>query len=523
MTASPLKCPPLWGTQRSPERATLGPHIAEVAAPLGKPLLPHQRLIVDVAGEIDPDTGLLAYSQVVVVGPRQVTGKTELILPVLAHRCLGVFRDGAGVPQPQRVIYTAQTADMARMKWRDVHLPRILASRKIRAHLANPSAQYGGARLRLNAEAMLWRNGSVWSPISTTGKTGGTGDTLDLGVIDEAWANEDARTELSMRPAMLTRDWRQTWVMSMVPGLSRKQPNTWSYLLSKIELGKARVEADVRHGTAFFMWAAPDGADPGAESTWWSCMPALGHTTRVEAVRDDFESEGMSLVDFCAEYLGWIPGGSTPRWTLISQDTWGRLRDPLSAIDGGHALGVEISEDRTHGWIGAAGRRSDGHWHGEVVEPGHKEAAGVVGVDWMLPRLLELCDDGRPVTVVVDPSRPANSLIIPLRNHRCRYHRTGIDVSTPNSRQMAAACGRFYDATGQEPREDDTGVRIFHLGQPELDRALAGARKLDRGEGAFTFVKKGSVSDLGALYCVVEAMFGHELKGALARPRPQVF
>src|SRR5258705_13396582 len=81
-------CRPLFGTPRT-GRPTLGPKVAEVAAKLGKPLMWHQRYIVDGELEIDPDTGLLAYGEVVIVGPRQATGKTEVLLPVMTHRCLG--------------------------------------------------------------------------------------------------------------------------------------------------------------------------------------------------------------------------------------------------------------------------------------------------------------------------------------------------------------------------------------------------------------------------------------------------
>lgn len=490
--------------------------MAEVAARLGKPPMPHQAHIFDVAFELDPETGLLAYSEVVVIGPRQATGKTELLLPVMTHRCVG-FDDalahwsrrefGLEVPLPgeQRVLYTAQTADDARKKWRDVHLERLKAS-KFRGDFR--------ARLQQNMEAFLWRNGSSWSPGSTTGKTGGTGDTLDLGVIDEAWSRENFRTELGMRPAMMTRQWRQLWVTSMIPGLSRAQPGTWPYLAHKRQVGRARVEADVRYGTALFDFSAAEGLDPRDPATWWSCMPGLGHTVTEKTVREDFEA--MDLVDFEAEYLGWEPKVATPRWLLIRQQIWQDQLDAGSAIEGRPALSVEIAEDRSAAWILAAGRRADGDWHVEVVEPGFRVPRNVVGLDWLEPRLLEIVGSHRPWTVVVDPSRPAQSLIVPLR-------RRGVDVLTPNQRDVAGACGRFYDATGQEtPAGGDTGVRVWHLGQRELDDAVAQARKLDLGNGSFVFVKKGSTAVLCPLYGAALAMHGHEVK-ANAIPRSKVW
>lgn len=527
VTQRALSCPPLYGTPRTPERFTLGPQVAEVARRLGRPLMPHQAHIVDVAFELDPATGLLAYSEVVVIGPRQATGKTELLLPVMTHRCTGITDALAawserefGLPHvprpgPQVVLYTAQTADKAREKWRDVHLKRLQKSRYRHDFTA---------RLRLNAEAMLWRNGSQWSPSSTTGKTAGTGDSLDMAVIDEAWSRPDARTELGMRPAMMTRDWRQLWLASMIPGLSRAQPHEWPYLRRKRQVGRARVEAGVNRGTAFFDFAAPEGLDPGDPATWWLAMPGLGRTVVERVVREDFEAmvRDGNLVDFEAEYLGWEPKPAGRRWLLISEATWAGRRDRTSTIAGSFGVGAEMAEDRSAAWIGVGGRRADGHWHVEVVEPGWRVPADVVGVDWVERRVAEIAQGleellGTPSTVTVDPSRPAASLVTPLRNR-------GIPVLTPNGRELAGACGRFYDYTGQEATTGDSGMRLFHLGQRELDDSVAVAGKLDVGGGLFTFVKRGSPSGLCPLYSVVLGLHGEEVKGPLEPlPEPDIF
>src|SRR5215217_7263151 len=104
-------CPPRWASPRSPDRQTLGPRVAEVADLLGTPLMPWQRHVADVALELDPETGLLAYREVILTVPRQ-SGKTTLLLAVMTHRALGFG-------QRQRVLYTAQTRNDARKKWED--------------------------------------------------------------------------------------------------------------------------------------------------------------------------------------------------------------------------------------------------------------------------------------------------------------------------------------------------------------------------------------------------------------------
>ena len=57
------------GTQRNPDRRTDGPIVAKFARLLGTPLLPWQRLVADVAGEIDPDTGTYYYDTVILSTP----------------------------------------------------------------------------------------------------------------------------------------------------------------------------------------------------------------------------------------------------------------------------------------------------------------------------------------------------------------------------------------------------------------------------------------------------------------------
>ena len=501
--------------------------MAEVAETLlrrqGKRPMPHQRLIWDVAYELDPDTGLFAYDQVVVIGPRQGTGKTELLFAPMTHRCVAFddelarwsreqFGHDVPVPGPQRVVYTAQRADDARLKWRDVHHARLQKT---------PYRRDYTPRLQQNLETFFWRNGSTWSPASTTGKTGGTGDTIDWWAIDEAWSRPDFRTELGLSPATLTRWWQQGWVTSMIPGRARAAVGTWPYLKHKLELGIAQVEAGVRHGTAFFLFAAPDGSDPADPRTWYAAMPGLGTTVPEQAVRSQFNK--LDLVDFCAEFLSWVPTEAAPRWTLIRQETWRALQDRQSRIEGTRAFAPVIAEDRSSACICVAGRRADGQWHVEVVEPGHRIAVGAAGIAWVLPRLVELVKEWKPCTTVINPARPEASLIVPLRN--TTVNGKPIDVTTPNQREVAGACGRFFDATGETatPERPQT-TWVHHLGQPELDLSLANARQLDIGDsGAFVFVKKGSPGPLIHLNGCVLAMHGVEVKGSSVVPRSRVW
>lgn len=484
-------CRPLFGTKRTPTRRTLGPRVAQIAEILKKPLMPWQRYVMDVALEIDND-GLPAYHTVILVVMRQ-NGKTELLLPLMTHRATG-WGDN------QRILYTTQTASKAREKWEDIHVKRLQES---------PLVGMFSTRLRLNQEAMIWDNGSMWSPGAATAKTGGTGDTLNLGVIDEAWSRPDNRTEVGMRPAMLTQANRQLWVCSMVPGASRAGNNDSMYLRQKMSVGRKLVEQGSNSGIAYFEWSAEEGLDPGDPATWWSCMPALGHTITEANVRADYES--MDLIDFCAEYLGWWPQENKPRWQFVKEPTWASLRDPHSQIEGRLALGVDIDPMRRHASIGVAGKRADGDWHVEVIEPGGRIPADVRDIDWLVPRLKELYDTHDPLAVVVDGKSPARSVVTPLAAE-------GYTIDLPNGLEVAGACSRFYDATGQVggTHDDRTVPRIRHIGQRSLDNAVSVASKLTSpSNGTFVYQRTGGTGNLTPLYAITLAMHGYEMNAEL--------
>lgn len=497
-------CPPRWGTQRTPGRATLGPQVAKVAEALGSPFMPHQRDLADVALEINPETGYLAYGEVVLVGPRQATGKTFTTLPLMTHRCMGFtpeltawIRREYGhllpVPGPQRVLFLAQTADDARIKWRRVHLERLGKSRYTRDQFT--------ASLTQNKEAFTWRNGSVWTPGSATAKTAGTGDTLDLAVLDEYWSHKDNRAELGARPAMMTRPWKQLWKCSMVPGLSRVRPDEWVPLRTAMTAGRARVEAGVNEGVAYFEFSAEPGTDPADPATWWSCLPALPQIGE-RVIREDYESfrDAGKLIDFEAEYLGWAPRASTPRWLSIAERTWGDRTDPNSEPLDPIALGVATAPDRSHTTIGLAALRADGDVHVEVVDRRP-------GVDWYPARLMELIESWDVCAITVNPAGQENSGVDETVALMERAGHT-MPLFRPSLREACAAAARFSDATGErepgadEP-EDQTG--LWHLAQPELNRSVAGALKRPVGAGLWEWDQAGQADPLRA---VTAAWFG---------------
>ena len=208
--------------------------------------MPWQRHVADVAYEVDPATGKLAYREIRLTVPRQ-SGKTTLMLAVMTHRCLLMG-------ERQRVFYTAQTGKDARLKWEDEHVPvleRSAFGRLISVRRTNGS------------EAIRWSNGSLWSLLATT-ESAGHGAQADLGVLDEAFAYVDDRLEQAMKPAMVTRPQPQLWIVSTAG------TEDSLYLNDKVDDGRLRAAAGQTSSVAYFEWSAPEDADIGSEETWFS-------------------------------------------------------------------------------------------------------------------------------------------------------------------------------------------------------------------------------------------------------------
>ena len=151
---------------------------------LGRPFMPWQRLVADVSGEVD-ERGRPYYREVRVTVPRQ-SGKTTALAAVMGQRSLGWG-------EPQRIAYTAQDRNNAREKWEE-HVTLLDRS---------PLRGLYQVRRANGQERISWANGSHWG-ITAAGETSGHGMTLDVGVVDEAFAQRDERLSQAFRPAMMT-------------------------------------------------------------------------------------------------------------------------------------------------------------------------------------------------------------------------------------------------------------------------------------------------------------------------------
>ncbi|ONF62286.1 terminase large subunit domain-containing protein [Amycolatopsis keratiniphila] len=473
-----LRCVPRWGTPRDLSRKTYGPKVARIAEAFGTPFMPWQRYVADVALEVDPVTGRLAYRDILLMVPRQ-SGKTTLLLAKMVWR--------ANAWPRQNILYSAQNRLSARKKWEEEHVAALDAAQRFRG-------RYTVRKVNGN-EAIRWRNGSRHGITSNT-ETAGHGETLDDGTIDEAFALEDARLEQAFSPAMITRPQPQQWLVSTAGTLAKSH-----FLNGKRKRGRAIIERGEPSTFAVFDWTVGDEYDRDEPATWWACMPALGHTVTEAAVRS--EREKMEAAEFDRAYL------NVTKVVVVADDPnvptkWWPDRHDARSSAADVALAVDITPDRQKTAIMAYGHRPDARGHVELIELRD-------GTDGVVERLVELRDRHNPVAVGLDVAGPAGSLLVPLNNAGFTTPKDPMkpgrgQLAIPTSREFAASCGAFADAVEHD--------HLRHLNQRPLNEALTGARTRPLGD-AWAWARRTSDSNIAPLVGGTVARWAYESRAHL--------
>jgi len=424
--------------------------VAAIAKQLGQPLMPWQQLVADVASEVDSESGLPAYREVVVTVPRQ-SGKTTMVLAYELHRALMWGR-------PQRIAYTAQTGFDARRKLIDDQAPILLGS-PLSAAVEKVQKAQGN-------EAIVFRNGSRIDVLASS-ESAGHGRTLDLPILDEVFADADDRREQALLPAMSTRPDAQLFVVSTM-GTEGS-----TYLNRKVETGRSAVVEGLASGIAYFEWSAEADADIDSPETWRSCMPALGHTITLGTV--EHARRTMSEGDFRRSMLN---QKTISDERVIPVQVWGEVCGEDVAPEGRLVFALDVNPERSAAAVAVA----DGEGRGELVEFRS-------GVGWVVDRVVELSSKWG-ASVRLDAYSPAGSLADELVSR-------GVRVERYATREVSYACGSFFD------RLMDQKVRIRR--HAALDEAAAGARRRSTGD-SWVWARKDAECDVSPLIALTLAL-----------------
>ena len=446
---------------------------------LGKPLMEWQQYVADVLLEIDPETGELAYNEWLLTVPRQ-SGKTTFLLAKNSHRCMATGFFGPN----QQIAYAAQTQKKATEKFEKDYALAISQAKRGHPQLRQIRVRTGNQKVDIR-----YPNGSVWAVESGTEKSG-HGSTLDSADVDEAFAQPDNRLEQAFTPAMVTRRNRQFGAVSTA-GWSDSSP----YLWAKVQIGRKAVANGVRKGFAYFEWSAPEDAEPGDESVWLDCMPAVHrpdclrdcgrHTIRIEVIRAEYDKavRENKLSDFSRAFLNqWKPKPREGEETALGN--WAACERILREMPDLRTLGAAISKDRDGASVGGCGFLDDELPLVSLVERRN-------GVDWVAPFVADL-SRSLDIAVTVDIGGPSGESLADA------VESLGGRVVRYRLPEYVEACSEIFDRVASK--------RLAHPGDADLNASVIGARWRSVGDGRRVFGRKASEADVAPLESITLAL-----------------
>lgn len=248
-------------------------------------------------------------------------------------------------------------------------------------------------------------------------------------------------------------------------------------------------------------WSADPALDISDEEQFWRAVrqanPALGYRLDERKTASEYRKALSQdrLEGFGRERLGlWAEVALNG---IIRLERWLDLEDTTMVMEKVAAFAVEVSLDRGVSSIAAAG--ADG------VRVAVEVVDRLRGTNWVVQRCVELNQKQDRAQFIVDGGGPGSDLIPALEA-------AGLAVITTTTRDIADACAGLVDAV--------TDGTLVHGPQPELDAAVAGAKKRPLGDGAFAFGRKISTVDITPLVAVALA---HWAAKAAPERAPQVF
>ena len=421
---------------------------------LGWMLFLWQRLAGDVALEVDPVRKALWYRTVGVSVARQ-NGKTLLVVVRIALELI----------RPKRtVVYTAQDRNMARRQW-ELHCDLLVS----RPAFAIEVRSYSKANGR---ECLTLRNGSRYL-IVTPNEDAARSLTVDLAVIDEAYAQRSMALIGALTPTMITRPSAQLWILS--------NAGTFASALFRhyTDVGRSAVD-DPRSRMCWLEWAPADDAELLDFDAWADANPALGLSGG--PLHDALEAELLEVGEdvFRREHMNqWPELGSL---TGIDVVAWAACANPEVVPGDRICLGLDITPERDSGCLVAAGD-VDGRTPLEVVE--HSS-----NLEHLVTRTIAVAVR-QQAPVVIDRGSPAGNWIPALE-------RAGVVVRVIPGTELERSCADCHDAVMY--------ARLTHRSDPRLTDAVLGATKRRRGEG-WVWNRRGG-ADITPLVAATLARWG---------------
>jgi hypothetical protein len=444
---------------------------------MGQPLLPWQRYVADVAGEVD-SFGLFVYTIVVVTVPRQA-GKTTLDLAgSVTNSLMGPRR---------RCWYTAQSGQHATDKFLEM------------AELWEGSAirQLGPHVRRSNGSAALgFINGSKFRPFPPV-EGALDGKQSDKTSLDEFWywtSQQYAVLRQSFSPTQTTRE-----------KLTGQRPQTWIWstegTVESTALNALLEECrsdETPPNVAFFDWGLADDEDPDDLDTVYARHPGSGFLFTREAL-DGFRAQFQDSPGEFARAYGNRRTGATER--VIPAEPWRAARwdDPTPPAPGRVCFAAAVGVDGVDTTITATQLHGPGTLSA-VVKDGWME--GSYGA---MRKLLEMHEKYPTAGFIIDPNGPSAAL-------HDEAERAGLPLVPLTTGDVIGATQATYAGI-----VNPAGPTWRYKPHDKLDAAAELATKRFAGDGTWLFGRRASVGSISALESANLGSYGiHHLPAVMA-------
>lgn len=455
-----------------PAASTAGQEAIDLAARAGLVLDPWQQHVLRVGMGEKPD-GSWASFEVAVNVPRQ-NGKGGIIE---ARELWGLFIGGE-----ELILHSAHEFKTAKNAFKRIE-------RLIR-QTPDLHKRVKTYRQTVGEEGIELHTGQLLRFIARS-KGSGRGFTGHCNIMDEDMILGDNEMD-ALLPTMAAVQDPQIWYLGSA-GIGAPS----------VQLGRLRrraLAAIEAGGTdpslAYMEWSADPHVDecpqdctahddPASDEAVLKSNPGVGYRLSLEKVAR--ERATLSKDGYARERLGVgdYPSDVADTWQVIGEDAWRALAAAESAPSDPVAFAIDMTPERSHAAIAVAGEWRGGT-HVEVVD--HRPGTG-----WIVERAKELHERWGPRCWVVDGAGPAGSLIADLEDA------LGVEVVQPKGRDVAAACGQFYDAVAEQT--------LSHLDQAPLAAALAGAQQRPLGD-AWAWARRIVSVDISPLVAATLAKWG---------------
>lgn len=426
---------------------SLGRDAIEFARRHGMTLDPEQEFMLESAYGVR-ESGRWQSMAVGINVPRQ-NGKGEMLIARELH---GLFE----LEEPY-IVHTAHE-----FKTSERHFARveevIRNSPELLAQVARaPSGRIIGFRYSHGDEAIELQDGRKME-FRTRTKSGMRGfENVSCLVLDEAMILNDF-AHSNMLPTVRASDAKrgpQIWYTgSAADQMQHDHAVVWTRLR---ERGMAGKDSRITYLEWSLDFEHPDDVPDEVicDPVYWRMVNFAIERGRVHQEHMEFELDSMSRRGFCVELLGVgdYPPTDLSSDILITSEMWDAVLDPEAVLVDPIVLSLDISPEG-HSSVVAAGRSDRGDLMVEVVSSNH-------GTGWLEGKLQQLYQRHEVEEVVCDGYGPASAVAK-------RVDEAGITVKRLDAGDYGTACGLFVDSVRERT--------IRHLGQPELNEALRGAK-----------------------------------------------